>query len=73
MHAETINTTLDKIVMCAEHKIRNYCSQSHAEHEIRQNCAEHEIRNYYLQNRAEQVSSSIMPSIINEILNLINL
>ena len=61
--------------MCAEmikHEIRNYSSQNNAEHEIRQNCAEHKIRNYSLQNRTEQVSNSIMPSIINEGLNLIN-
>ena len=57
MCAEMINTKLGKIVMCAEHKIRNYCSQNRAEHEIRnycsQNHAEHEIRNYCSQNRAE--------------------
>ena len=51
MHAEIINTKLDKIVMCAEHEIKNYCSQ----------------------NRAEQVSNSIMPPIINEVLNMINI
>ena len=77
MHAEMINTKLGKIVMPAEHEIRNFCSQNRAEHEITnycsQNRAEHEIRNYCSQNRAEQVSNSIMPSIINEVLNLINL
>ena len=86
MHAEMMNMKLDKIVMCAEHEIRNYCSQNHAEHEIRnyclqnhaeheiwQNRAEHEIRNYCLQNHAEQVSNSIMPSIIDEVLNLMKI
>ena len=85
MGAEMINTKLGKIVMHAEHEIRNFCfqnraeleirnfcSQNCAEHEIRQNHAEHEIRNFCLQNLAEQVSNSIMPSVINEVLNLIN-
>ena len=35
MRAEMIDTKLDKIVMRAEHEIRNYCSQNRAEHEIR--------------------------------------
>ena len=77
MCAEIIDTKLDKIVMHAEHEIRNFCLQNRAEHEIRdfclQNHAEHEIRNFCSPNCAEQVSNSIMPSIINEILNLINL
>ena len=72
-----INTKLGKIVMRAEHEIRNFCSQNRAEQEIRNFClqdrAEHEIRNFCSQNHAEQVSNSIMPSIINEVLNLINL
>ena len=51
MCAEMINMTLGKILMHAEHEIRNFC----------------------LQNRAEQVSSSIIPSIINEVLNLIKI
>ena len=69
MRAEMINTKLGKIVIRAEHEIR----QNRAEHEIRQNHAEHEIRNFCSQNRAEQVSNSIMPSTINGVLNLINL
>ena len=77
MRAEMINTKLGKIVMRAGHEIRNYCLQNRAEHEIRkyrsQNRAGHEIRNYCSQNRAEQVSNSIIPSIINEVLNLIKI
>ena len=61
----------------AEHEIRNYCLQNRAEHEIRnycsQNRAEHEIRNNCSHNLADQVSSSIIPSIINEVLNLIKI